>query len=286
MSLQIDSSILSVVLVVGVLGLGLLSENIKVAAIGALALLVLMVAIKAVYVEPPVILAMIVLALIALYGDDLMALTGNFSKFSGDVINSKKNSKKNSKENLIFKAAVEAYARQVASAGHVFTVDYDYSTKLIEPQGLQLRKKRWFILPDERNVIILGGADTIDQVIINQHDPLPAEWQVGSLVEKRRMHVRVRIKDPETGEERDDVWVRVKAYVATIELKDVPGAVSNVTWEGDIRKLDMLDLGEDIEFVITDKGVVIQVGSVQLEKRIGTKSFMPSWRITPVPGGD
>lgn len=278
MSLQIDSSVLSVVLVVGVLGAGLVSENIKVAAIGALALLVLMVAIKAVYVEPPVILAMFALALIALYGDDLMTLTGNFSKFSGDVTKSK--------ENPIFKAAVEAYARQVASAGHVFTVDYDYSTKLIESQGLQLRKKRWFILPDERNVIILGGADTIDQVIINQYDPLPAEWQVGSLVEKRRMHVRVRIKDPKTGEERDDVWVRVKAYVATIELKDVPGAVSNVTWEGDIRKLDMLDLGEDIEFVITDKGVVIQVGSVQLGKRIGTKSFMPSWRITPVPGGE
>lgn len=278
MSLQIDSSILSVVLVVGVLGTGLLSENIKVAAIGALALLVLMVAIKAVYVEPPVILAMIALALIALYGDDLMALTGDFSKLSGDVTKSK--------EDPIFKAAVEAYARQVASAGHVFTVDYDYSTKLIESQGLQLRKKRWFILPDERNVIILGGADTIDQVIINQHDPLPAEWQVGSLVEERRMHVRVRIKDPETGEERDDVWVRIKAYVATIELKDVLSAVSNVTWEGDIRKLDMLDLGEDIEFVITDKGAVIQVGSVQLGKRIGTKSFMPSWRITPVPGGD
>lgn len=278
MSLQIDSSILSVVLVVGVLGAGLVSENIKVAAIGALALLVLMVAIKAVYVEPPVILAMIALALIALYGDDLMALTGDFSKLSGDVTKSK--------EDPIFKAAVEAYARQVASAGHVFTVDYDYSTKLIESQGLQLRKKRWFILPDERNVIILGGADTIDQVIINQHDPLPAEWQVGSLVEERRMHVRVRIKDPETGEERDDVWVRVKAYVATIELKDAPGAVSNVTWEGDIRKLDMLDLGEDIEFVITKEGVVIQVGSVQLGKRIGTKSFMPSWRITPVPGGD
>jgi len=277
-SLQLDSSVLSVVLVVGVLGAGLLSENIKVAAIGALALLVLMVAIKTVYVEPPVILAMIALALIALYGDDLMALTGDFSKLSGDVTKSK--------EDPIFKVAVEAYAQQVAGAGHVFTVDYDYSTKLIESQGLQLREKRWFILPDERNVIILGGADTIDQVIINQHDPLSAEWQVGSLVEERRMYVRVRIKDPETGEERDDVWVRVKAYVATIELKDVPGAVSNVTWEGDIRKLDMLDLGEDIEFVITDKGVVIQVGSVQLGKRIGTKSFMPSWRITPVPGGE
>lgn len=278
MNLQIDSSVLSIVLVVGVLGAGLLSENIKVAAIGALALLVLMVATKVVYVEPPVFLAMFALALIALFSDDLMGLTDTFSKFSGDVTKSK--------ENPIFKAAVEAYAQQVASAGHVFTVDSDYSTKLIESQGLQLRKKRWFILPDERNVIILGGADTIDQVIINQRDPLPAEWQVGSLVEKRRMHVRVRIKDPETGDERDDIWVRVKAYVATIELKDVPSAVSNVMWEGDISKLDMVDLGEDIEFVITTEDVVIRVGSVQLGKKIGTKSFMPVWRITPVPGGE
>lgn len=200
MSIQIDPTVFSIVIVLAVLGIGLLAKDIRVTAIGALALIVVLLIAKVTYLEPPVIFAMIALGVLAMFGDEIQ-------KAAEEVVDG--DTKIVDKDEDFKKQVVQAYAEQYAPAGHFMTVSIKYSDSLLKKCNAwdDFNKELWF---DDHAMIALGGADTIDKIIISREKPYEACIQFGEIKQNRRIWVRVTVGD------RDDVWVRVKAYIFKI----------------------------------------------------------------------
>jgi len=281
MKMEIDSTVASVLVVVIVLGLGIYTENIKTLALGAMALLILLVALKAVYFEFPVIVALIALTLLALYSDELTDFIGSSTIAVKDEINP--NNPKNDEESKFIEEVKKAYEAQYAPAGSVITVDLKYAQDLFRKAGAAEEFIQSWRL-DDYPIIFIGGVDTIEKVIIYSDEPLPAEAQVASLIKDRRLWVKVRLDN------RDDIWVRVKAFVGkqpNHAYDEYDGAV----WDVDIRNFDALPLYEDFSLTIPliGKGVWICKGSGGLcsyesayAKKVGEKSHYWSYDIAEV----
>ena len=204
MKMEIDSTIASVLIVIGVLGAGLFLEDIKIISLGAIALLVLLIAVKVIYFELPVILAMVALTIIAIYGDELTGLISKTGLKVEDVIDITEPS--NEEERKFINEVKAAYAEQYAGNGQVITTDVKYAKKLFESAGITKEFVRdW--LPDAYPIIFIGGADRIEKIVIADDKPLAADAQARELIRNRRIWVKVKIGD------RDNIWVKVKAYV-------------------------------------------------------------------------
>lgn len=204
MKMEIDSTIASVLIVIAVLGTGLFLEDIKTIALGAIALLILLIATKIIYFELPVILAMVALGIIALYGDELSGLFSEAGIKLKDEIDTRNPSSEEEKK--FIEEVKKAYAEQYAGTGQVITVDPDYAKRLFEAAGAGGEFKEKFGV-DDQPLIFIGGVDKIEKIIISSDKPLPADGQVDEMIKDRRIWVKVKIGD------RDDIWVRVKAFV-------------------------------------------------------------------------
>ena len=209
MKMEIDSTLVSVIVVIVVLGAGLFLEDIKTIAIGAIALLILLIAAKIIYFEFPVILAMVALGIIALYGNELAGALAGIDLGLKDEISVK--DPKSEEERKFIEDVKKAYAEQYARAGEVITVDPKYAKRLFDVAGAGKEFNEKFRV-DDQPIIFIGGADKIDKIVVSSDRPLPADGQVDELIRDRRIWVKVRLGD------RDNIWVRVKAYVGKRKL--------------------------------------------------------------------
>lgn len=240
MSTQIDNTVFSVVLVLGVLGIGLFAKNIQIIAIGALALLVLLLMAKIVYFEAPVVFAMIALGVLAIYGNTLQEAAGSAFKFiDGEEV----------KEDKFRQEIIKAYAEQYAPENHFITVDWDYATRLFQKCGVN-EPLKGFLFDKNSAVLVLGGADTIEDIRILSKKPLSPCEQLNEVISNRRIWVKVKVGD------REDIWVKVKAYVSIVSWKndwswiqdDVDGAV----WAQPISIFDKEPLYREVYFTKGD----------------------------------
>lgn len=203
--IEVDGTMLSVIIVLAVLLSSFYVKNLRLMAAGAMALLVLFLMAKVLYFETSTLIAFILLAIIALFADDLGGFGGILS--GGGIQKNPKDDK-----DPFVKAVKDAYAKQYASFGKSITVDPTYTTRLFKVTKVaqDVYKK---LGPDGKLCIVLGGVETISDIRILDDKPFDAEEQIQTLIQDRMMWVKVKVTDPETKELRDDIWVGVKAWV-------------------------------------------------------------------------
>jgi len=258
MSIQIDPTVLSMVVVLVVLGAGLFNKDIEILALGALALLVLFLMAKIIYFEAPVFFAMIALAVMAMYGKEI---TGIISNGTGPVEIINPEDKDKEKQQFI-EEVKKAYAEQYAPQGTVISVDWDYATRLFKTCNVAEDELKGFLIDENSVLIFLGGVETIDKIAIATDRPLPPCKLLDEMIRDRRAWVKVRIGD------RDNIWVRVKAYIGIVPWKFDFGfyrkLADGAVWNIPITKLDSYPLYQ--RFIINHK---INWTEVYLEKYNG-----------------
>jgi len=287
--MEIDSTIASVLIVIGVLGAGLFLEDIKTMALGAIALLVLLIAVKVIYFEFPVIIAMITLAIIALYGDELAGFISERRLKTEDIIDITEPS--NEEERKFINEVKAAYAEQYAGNGQVITVDPDYAKKLFEAAGI-VEEFKYEGKPDAYPIIFIGGVDKIEKIIISSDKPLPADGQVRELIKNRRIWVKVRIGD------RDNIWVKVKAYVGKLPAlsitklvffptsyliqKEIVERFDGTVWNLDISYFNSKPLYEEYSIDILSEPDKLTNSKGRIAEKIATKAHYWNYDIAEV----
>lgn len=202
--IEIDGTMLSILVVLGVLFSSFYTKNLRLVAAGAVALIVLFLMAKVIYFDLTVAIALVLLGLVAMFADDLQ-------EFGGSLLSGSVRKDPNNTADPFVRAVRDAYAKQYAPFGKVITVDPTYTTKLFDRANVaeDVYKK---LLLDGKLCIMLGGVETISDIRIYDDKPFDASAQIQNLISERAMWVKVKITDPETKELRDNIWVRVKAW--------------------------------------------------------------------------